>query len=99
MKHQYILLGGDKPGANAVDPNSNVSKLKHATSRYWGLWASSAQLISEFWSIGTTEQHQHFLQQLCEQGKIGLANKGEDAVSKEDVAWWLQWLEWESLGQ
>ena len=40
MKRQYSLLGGDKPGANAVDPNSNVSKLKHATSRYWGLWAT-----------------------------------------------------------
>jgi len=28
MKRQYILLGGDKAGANTVDPNSNASKLK-----------------------------------------------------------------------
>jgi len=53
-------------------------------------------LISEFWSIDTAEQH-NFLQKLREQGKIGQANKGEDAVSKETAAWWLQWLEWESL--
>ncbi len=38
-----------------------------------------------------------FLQGLREQGRIGLANYGESIHSTHHVAWWLQWLEWESL--
>jgi hypothetical protein len=39
----------------------------------------------------------HFLQELREQGKIGLANWGEQLHSVLETEWWLQWLEWESL--
>eukprot|EP00802_Teleaulax_amphioxeia_P014653 Tamp_14725.p1 GENE.Tamp_14725~~Tamp_14725.p1 ORF type:complete len:340 (+),score=80.72 Tamp_14725:434-1453(+) len=51
----------------------------------------------EFWAAETAEQHQDFLQKLREQGRTGLANRGEDATGRENAAWWLQWLEWESL--
>jgi len=39
----------------------------------------------------------HYLQELREQGKIGLANWGEQLHSVLETEWWLQWLEWESL--
>jgi hypothetical protein len=39
----------------------------------------------------------HFLEELREQGKIGLANWGEQLHSVLETQWWLQWLEWESL--
>jgi hypothetical protein len=59
----------------------------------------------------TSQQMPKFPQELREQGKIGLANRGEDILchwikrqtgeevmhSRDLIAWWLQWLEWESL--
>ncbi|MFN9898464.1 MAG: hypothetical protein ACK55Z_06645, partial [bacterium] len=38
-----------------------------------------------------------FLHKLRDQGKIGLANHRENLCSKSEEAWWLLWLEWESL--
>ncbi len=38
-----------------------------------------------------------FLQELRDHGKIGLANCREHIQSPHEIAWWLQWLEWESM--
>jgi hypothetical protein len=53
--------------------------------------------VSEFWQAEERSSVPEFLQDLREQGKIGLANYGESIHSTHHIAWWLQWLEWESL--
>ena len=53
--------------------------------------------MSEFWQAEEHSRVPEFLQELLEQGKIGLANHGESIHSTPHAAWWLQWLEWESL--
>ena len=65
--------------------------------QYWGVWAEAAKRVSEYWHAVEHANVQEFLQELREQGKIGLANRGEGSHSPHQVAWWLQWLEWESL--
>lgn len=84
---------------------ARASNCAATTSRCAGSSASSKSACIdktqdqqiEFWAAETAEQHQDFLQKLREQGRTGLANRGEDATGRENAAWWLQWLEWESL--
>jgi hypothetical protein len=57
----------------------------------------AAKRVSEFWQSEERSSVPEFLQSLREQGKIGLANYGESIHSTHHVAWWLQWLEWDSL--
>jgi hypothetical protein len=53
--------------------------------------------VSEYWHAEEHSSVPEFLQGLREQGKIGLANSGKGIYSTHHSAWWLQWLEWESL--
>jgi hypothetical protein len=53
--------------------------------------------VSEYWQAEEQSNVVNFLQELRDQGKIGLANCGEHIHSPHEAAWWLQWLEWESM--
>jgi len=57
----------------------------------------AAKHVSEYWHAEEDSNVPRFLQELREQGKIGLANNGEDIHSPHKAAWRIQWLEWESL--
>jgi hypothetical protein len=61
--------------------------------QYCGVWAEAAKRVSEYWHAEEHANVQEFLQVLREQGKIGLANRGEGSHPPHQVAWWLQWLE------
>ena len=65
--------------------------------RYWGVWAEAAEQVSAYWQAQEHSTMSHYLQGLREQGKIGLANWGEQLQTVLEIEWWLQWLEWESL--
>jgi hypothetical protein len=96
-KQEYLLLGGDRAGCNAVLAEQSNAALSPPERPYWGVWAGAAKRMSEFWQAEESSRVPEFLQDLREQGKIGLANYGENIHSTHHVAWWLQWLEWESL--
>jgi len=96
-KQEYILLGGDRAGCNAVLAEHANATPHSPTRRYWGVWAEAAKRVSEYWQAEKHAQVQEFLQELREHGHIGLANRGEDNHSSHQLAWWLQWLEWEAL--
>jgi hypothetical protein len=106
-----FLLGGDKAGYNDVDAEPGNRTLQNTERKYWGVWAIAAENMSAYWQAETRQELSAFLQDLREQGQIGLANRGEDVVYTKNrreqggdeergghsVKWWLQWLEWESL--
>ena len=54
--------------------------------------ASTLAIVLRSWICSTL-----YLQGLRDQGKIGLANWGEQLHSVLETDWWLQWLERESL--
>jgi hypothetical protein len=93
-KQEYLLLGGDRAGFNAVLAEQDNATLSTHERQYWGFWAEAAKRVSEFWHAEEHSSVPEFLQGLL---KIGLANYGEGIHSTHHVAWWLQWLEWESL--
>ena len=97
MKRSYLLLNGDRAGANAVEVTRSDPKLTGSNCQYWGVWANAARMVSEFWCAEDANQAAQFLQGLREMGKVGLANKCEDGRGQEDLDWWMQWLEWEGL--
>ena len=99
MKRSYLLLNGDRAGANAVEVTRNAPKLTESNCQYWGVWANAARMVSEFWYSEDANQAAQFLQGLREMGKVGLANKCEDGRGQGDLDWWMQWLEWEGLWQ
>jgi hypothetical protein len=96
-KQEYLLLGGDRAGCNAVLAEQDYVMLHNHAKRYWGVWAEAAKRVSEYWQAEKQAKVQEFLQELREHGNIGLANRGEDNHSPHQLAWWLQWLEWEAL--
>jgi hypothetical protein len=48
-KQEYLILEGDRAGANAVmaDRHDTVWGMKER--RYWGVWAEAAERVSAFW--------------------------------------------------
>ena len=96
-KQEYLILEGDRAEANAVlaDRHDTVWGMKE--KRHWGVWAEAAERVSAFWQAQDQSTITHFLQESREQGKIGLANWGEQIHSLLETECWLQWLEWESL--
>ena len=50
-KQEYLILEGDRAGANAVtviaDQHDTVWEMKER--RYWGVWAEAAERVSAFW--------------------------------------------------
>ena len=96
-KREYLILEGDRAGANAVMADQHDTAWELKEKRYWGVWAEAAEQVSAYWQAQEQSTMTHYLQGLREQGKIGLANWGEQLHSVLDTEWWLQWLEWESL--
>jgi hypothetical protein len=96
-KREYLILEGDRAGANAVMADQHDMAWELKEKRYWGVWAAAAEQVSVYWQAQEQSTMTHYLQGLREQGKIGLANRGEQLHSVLDTEWWLQWLEWESL--
>jgi hypothetical protein len=96
-KQEYLLLGGDQAGFNAVQAERTNAPLGTGTKRFWGVWAAAAERVSEYWHAEQQSQGADFLHKLRDQGKVGLANRREKICANYEVAWWLQWLEWESL--
>ena len=91
-KQEYLLLGGDRAGCNAVLAEQDYVMLHNHAKRYWGVWAEAAKRVSEYWQAEKHAKVQEFLQELREHGNIGLANRGEDNHSPHQLAWWLQVL-------
>ena len=96
-KKEYLILEGDRAGANAVMADQYDTEWELKEKRYWGVWAEAAEQVSAYWQAQDHSTMPHYLQGLREQGKIGLANWGEQLQSVLEIEWWLQWLEWESL--
>jgi hypothetical protein len=48
--------------------------------QYWGIWAAAAKRVNEYWQAEASHQILSFPQQLREQGKIGLANRGKEIL-------------------
>jgi hypothetical protein len=94
---EYLPLGGDQADFNAVQAEQKNATLGTGGKRFWGVWAEAAEKVSEYWQAEQQSIGAEFLHKLRDQGKIGLANRGEKICSSYDAAWWLQWLEWESL--
>jgi len=96
-KQEYLILEGDRAGANAVMADQHDTMWGMKERRYWGVWAEAAEQVSAFWQAQEQSTMTHYLQELREQGKIRLANWGEQLDFVLETEWWLQWLEWESL--
>jgi hypothetical protein len=96
-KQEYLLLGGDQAGLNSVQAEQKNAPLGTGTKRFWWVWAAAAERISEYWQAEQQSKGADFLHKLRDQGKVGLANRREKICSNYEVAWWLLWLEWESL--
>jgi hypothetical protein len=96
-KQEYLLLNGDQAGFNAVKAEQENAPLGTGTKRFWGVWAAAAEKISEYWLAEQQSKGADFLHKLRDQGKVGLANRREKLCSNYEEAWWLLWLEWESL--
>ena len=96
-KQEYLLLKGDQAGSNAVKAEQENAPPGTGTKRFWGVWAAAAERVSEYWLAEQQSNRADFLHKLRDQGKIGLANHRENLCSKSEEAWWLLWLEWESL--
>jgi hypothetical protein len=48
-KQEYLLLGGDRAGCNAVLAEQDYVMLHNHAKRYWGVWAEAAKRVSEYW--------------------------------------------------
>jgi hypothetical protein len=86
-KQEYLLLGGDQAGLNAVQAEQKNAPLGTGTKRFWGVWAAAAERISEYWQAEQQSKGADFLHKLRDQGKVGLANRREKICSNYEVAW------------
>ncbi len=96
-KQEYLLLNGDQAGFNAVKAEQENAPPGTGTKKFWGVWAAAAEKVSEYWLAEQQSNGTDFLHKLRDQGKVGLANRREQLCSNYEEAWWLLWLEWESL--
>jgi hypothetical protein len=76
-KQEYLLLRRDRAGSNAVIAEQHNATWRTCEGRFWGVWAEAAERVSEYWQAEEQSTGQKFLQELRDQGKIGLANCGE----------------------
>ncbi len=66
QKQEYLLLGGDRVGFNAVLAEQENIMFNNHARQYWGVWAEAAKQVSEYWHAVEHANVQEFLQELHE---------------------------------
>ena len=61
-KKEYLILEGDRAGANAVMADQYDTEWELKEKRHWGVWAEAAEQVSAYWQAQEHSTMSHYLQ-------------------------------------